>query len=319
MKAFNPKDFHILVVSNVGDNGESAIAILKEAGYAIATSVNELQTLEIVKIIQPDLIVLNTINQKVHSLKIGLSLHEHPEYTHIPLICLTTAQGQEELLATFDDGIVDYINEPINSIELLTCIKTHLKLKQNREEMQKAYLELEKLVNTDPLTEIANRRALLVVGEKEFSRAKRYERPFSVLTIDIDRFKQINDTYGHDVGDRVLVRLAQTVTQYLRKVDCFGRFGGEEFLIFLPETSEPQGIKVAERIRYKIAKTPIDLQGQTIKITVSIGVATYRPHDENLDTMLKRADRALYEAKNCGRNKVVFSVNVEQSHLKLTS
>lgn len=318
MKAFKPEDFHILIVNGMGNNFKPTIATLEEAGYAIAISVGETQTLETVKLIQPELIILNLTTQKVNGLQIGLLLLEHPEYAQIPLLC-AIAQGQEELLDTFNDGFVDYISEPFIPLELLTCIKTHLKLKQNREEMQKAYAQLEKLVNTDPLTEIANRRALLVVGEREFSRAQRYARPFSVLSIDIDRFKQINDTYGHDVGDIVLVNLTENVRKYLRKVDCFGRFGGEEFLIFLPETSEQQAIQVAERIRYKIAKTSIAIQEQAIKITVSIGVATYRSIDENLDTLLKRADRALYEAKNCGRNKVVFSVNLEQSHLKLTS
>jgi diguanylate cyclase (GGDEF)-like protein len=279
MKGFNPQDFYLLIVDDTNDNDnlKPTIAMLEEAGYGISFVASERQTLETFKRFPIDLILLNLTKQDTNGLEIGKTLHAHSEYSQIPTIFLTANREQEALLETLDGGTVDYLSKPFNELEVLTCIKTHLKLKRNRDELQKAYAELEKLVNTDPLTGVANRRALIAFGEREFNRAKRYKHPFSILTIDIDRFKQINDTYGHDIGDRILIEMSKTVSQYLRQADCFGRFGGEEFLIFLPETGGSQAAKVAERIRQRIAKTSLKVEEQVVTMSVSIGVATYQP------------------------------------------
>lgn len=317
MKKFHPEEFQILVVDKISNNLQSILPILEKEGYAIAFADNELQTLKVVEKKQPDLIWIDLANQKVDGFKIGRILHDNPEYCQIPIIFLTANREQEKLIETFDRGIIDNLSEPLKELEVLTCIKTHLKLKRNREELQKAYATLEKLVNTDPLTEVANRRALLIFGEREFERAKRYGQSFSILTIDIDRFKQINDTYGHDIGDRVLVFMAQIVTKSLRKADCFGRFGGEEFLVFLPQTLEDRAFNVAERIRNRIAKASLKVEEKTVALTVSIGIANYYSDDENLDTILKRADLALYQAKERGRNQTIANIPVERSQLHL--
>jgi diguanylate cyclase (GGDEF)-like protein len=319
MKGFNPRDFQILVIDGTNNNHlQSILPILEKTGYAIASAYNEPQTLEVVEKTQPDLIWIDLANREIDGFKIGKRLHNNPEYCQIPIIYLTANREQEKLIETFDRGIIDSLSKPIEELEALTCIKTHLKLKQNRDEMQKAYAELEKLVNTDPLTEVANRRALLIFGEREFERARRYGHSFSVLTIDIDRFKQINDTYGHDIGDRVLVCMAQIVTKSLRKSDCFGRFGGEEFLVFLPQTLEDRAFYVAERIRNRIANASLKVEEEIVKITVSIGIANYYPEDDSLDTVLKRADLALYQAKERGRNQTIANIPVERSQLDLS-
>ncbi|MCU0535087.1 MAG: diguanylate cyclase [Hydrococcus sp. Prado102] len=318
MKSFNPEEFQILVVDETSNNLQSILPTLKKAGYAIAFVHNERQMLEVVEKKQPDLIWIDLANQKVDGLKLGRILHDNPEYCHIPLIFLTANREQEDLIETFDRGIVDSLSQPLKELEALTCIKTHLKLKRNREELQKAYAQLEKLVNTDPLTEIANRRALLIFGEREFERARRYGQSFSVLTIDIDRFKQINDTYGHDIGDRVLVYMTQIVTKSLRKADCFGRYGGEEFLVFLPQTLEDRAFYVAERIRNRIAKASFKVKEKTVAITVSIGIASYYPDDGSLHTILKRADLAVYQAKERGRNQTIANIPIERSQLDLS-
>ncbi|AFY79623.1 MAG: diguanylate cyclase [Hydrococcus sp. C42_A2020_068] len=315
MKAFNPQDFHILIVDGTSDNDnlQPTIARLAATGYDISFVANEQEALEAIKQLQPDLILFNLTKQDANPLEIGKTLHAHSEYARIPKLFLTANREQEALLETLDSGMVDSLSQPSNELEVLACIRTHLKLKRNWDELQKAYSELEKLVNTDPLTGVANRRALLAFGEREFNRAKRYAHPFSVLAIDIDRFKQINDTYGHDIGDRVLIAMSRSITQYLRQVDCFGRFGGEEFLVFLPETEELQATKVAERIRKRIAKNSLQVAEQTVTITISIGIATYQPGDGTLDAIIKRADRSLYSAKEQGRNRVGISVPVVSS------
>jgi diguanylate cyclase (GGDEF)-like protein len=315
MKVFNPKDFHILLVNSTKDNERlaPAIATLEEAGYGMSFATGAEKTLESIKKFFPDLILLNLTEPNANSLQIGINLHDDSEYFLIPKIFLMANCEQEKPIAAIDGGTVDCLCEPFNKMELLTCIKTHLKLKRNRDELQKAYTELEKLVNTDPLTGVANRRALMAFGAREFNRAQRYNRPFSILTLDIDGFKQVNDNYGHDIGDRILILTTQIVTQFLRKADCFGRFGGEEFLAFLPETAQPQAFQVAERIRSTIAKTPHKMEEKKIFITISIGIATYQSDDQTLDVMLKRADLALYQAKEQGRNLTIVSTPVERS------
>lgn len=163
---------------------------------------------------------------------------------------------------------------------------------------------MEKLATTDPLTGVFNRRHLFKLAEQEFNRASRYGRSFSVLMIDIDHFKLINDTYGHGIGDDALKRMTEVVTQSLRTVDFLGRFGGEEFIVFLPETEPQAAVEVVERMRKKIAQIELEQIAAAV-ITVSIGVASYHPNDPTIDLVLQRADAALYEAKHQGRNRVI--------------
>jgi diguanylate cyclase (GGDEF)-like protein len=321
MKVFHPENFQILLVDGTSDNLLPTIAALEATGYNLSYVSSQENLLEAIATFRPDLMLLNltkleeaeSLNNKI---KLCQILQTYPNFRSIPIVFTIRDREQEEAIELIDDGTVDYLSEPFNPLEVLICIRTHLKLKQKREKWQKAYAELEKLVNTDPLTEIANRRASIAFGEREFHRAKRYAHPFSILTIDIDRFKQVNDTYGHDIGDRLLVQVSKIVTHCLRKADCFGRFGGEEFLVLLPETEQPQAAYVAERIRNRIAKTSLTIEEENIIVTVSIGIATYHADDRSLDVILKRADRALYEAKRLGRNRVVINVDNDGSSLK---
>ena len=165
--------------------------------------------------------------------------------------------------------------------------------------------ELEHQARTDFLTGIPNRRHFLELAEIELARAHRYRRPFSLLMLDLDMFKDINDRYGHRVGDLTLQKVVEVCRQTLRGVDIVGRLGGEEFGIILPETDTERARQVAERVRQAIAATPIPLvQGGAVFITTSVGVATFSDSDGNVDAVLTRADQALYNAKRTGRNKV---------------
>lgn len=166
--------------------------------------------------------------------------------------------------------------------------------------------KLEKLANIDALTNISNRRHFYERGELEFKRAVRYQHALAVLMFDIDHFKKVNDTYGHDGGDVVLKQLAKTVHDSLRDLDVFARFGGEEFIALLPELSAEQATLVAERLRQQIADMPVVMpSGETTTITVSIGFAMLTAQDEQLDAFIKKADLALYQAKEQGRNRVI--------------
>jgi diguanylate cyclase (GGDEF)-like protein/PAS domain S-box-containing protein len=166
--------------------------------------------------------------------------------------------------------------------------------------------DLRRHATTDFLTSIANRRHLIDNAEREFARARRYDHPLSVLMLDIDRFKRINDTFGHPVGDEVVKAMAQLCKEALREIDHLGRMGGEEFAILLPETVGEEAARVAERIRQAVEAFVVDIDGLTpgISFTVSIGVACLILKDQGFDQMLMRADRALYKAKQAGRNCV---------------
>jgi diguanylate cyclase (GGDEF)-like protein len=165
--------------------------------------------------------------------------------------------------------------------------------------------ELERQAQTDSLTGLANHRQFMALAEKELSRLVRYGGSVSVLMMDIDHFKRINDTYGHRTGDLVLQRLAELCTVQLRDNDSIGRLGGEEFAVVLPRADGDHALEVAERLRQTIADTGVALEhGLPLHFTVSIGVATIEGPGTNIDTLLRQADHALYEAKAAGRNRV---------------
>jgi diguanylate cyclase (GGDEF)-like protein len=163
---------------------------------------------------------------------------------------------------------------------------------------------MEKLAVTDELTDLYNRRAFAGMGDKEVERARRYRRPLSLILFDIDHFKGVNDSYGHPVGDHVLQVLTKLVTRTTRSTDIVCRFGGEEFIVLMPEAGRDEGIAMAERLRQEISRMTIVTAGGTLSLTVSLGVAELQPDDENLESLIARADRAMYQAKAAGRNTV---------------
>lgn len=169
--------------------------------------------------------------------------------------------------------------------------------------------ELTREAHLDYLTGLINRRYFMGLAEFEINRANRYDKPLSLLMMDIDLFKRINDTYGHKMGDQVLIKLADVCKQILREVDIFGRIGGEEFAILLPETGKQEAMDVAERLRKAVADTKIELESgeKVLQISISIGLAVHSSKEENLDMLLSSADMALYKAKNSGRNNVCVS------------
>ncbi|MGD2026379.1 MAG: diguanylate cyclase [Anaerolineales bacterium] len=182
----------------------------------------------------------------------------------------------------------------------------NVELTREIEERKKVQSKLEKIATLDPLTGIFNRRHFFELTQQELNRSRRYNRPLSVIMLDIDHFKQVNDRFGHLVGDRVLVEVARRIQKALRRVDQACRYGGEEFAVLLPETTLTQAEMVATRLWRLVTKQPTVSGELKLKITVSVGVATYH-HDGIIavDTLLDRADKAMYVAKQTGRNRVV--------------
>ncbi len=171
-----------------------------------------------------------------------------------------------------------------------------------------AYQELDELASKDGLTGIYNRRIFMELTERELTRLKRYDKSFTLLVIDLDQFKRINDTYGHLEGDSVLKKFVEIVETQIRKSDLFGRIGGEEFCILLIETNLNQGMEIANRITQKCREAGVPTRaGQTIKFSISTGITEVTKTDINLDQIIRRADSALYKAKEAGRDRVEYA------------
>ncbi|MDQ2105820.1 GGDEF domain-containing protein [Azospirillum sp. C340-1] len=164
--------------------------------------------------------------------------------------------------------------------------------------------DLDRIATIDPLTGALNRRAFMSHAERELLRAQRSGAPLTLLLLDLDRFKRVNDTFGHLAGDALLRRFSEIVSARLRRTDLFGRYGGEEFCLLLPDTDQIGAAALAEALRRDVAARPLDFQGQEIAATVSIGIAACHG-GEPLDAALAAADRALYRAKHNGRNQVI--------------
>ena len=165
--------------------------------------------------------------------------------------------------------------------------------------------KLEKMASTDPLTNIYNRRYFFEIAKHQLKLVKREQSTLSVAMIDIDKFKNINDTYGHDIGDKVIQSLAHELTKILRDSDVFTRFGGEEFVILFPHTNLEGALTVAEKIRQIISSSS---EVDKVSFTISIGVSEFIKEEESIDNVIKRADTALYKAKKAGRNRVEYII-----------
>ncbi|MCX7839493.1 MAG: diguanylate cyclase [Anaerolineae bacterium] len=193
--------------------------------------------------------------------------------------------------------------------EITERIQAQAALQQERDHLeeivQERTAELHQLAITDPLTVTFNRRHFAILGEQMFQHARRYQHPLAALMLDIDHFKKINDRYGHAVGDLVLKKLAEYLHNNLRAADVLGRYGGEEFVVLMPETDLKTARQIAERLCHGIRALTTDTLRGPLRFTVSIGVAALNPtHDATLDELIQRADRAMYAAKQRGRNRV---------------
>ena len=232
-------------------------------------------------------------------------LQEITDHDIAPVVIVTGSGNEQTAVETMKSGAYDYIPKAYLTYDLLlkSLINARDKweLLKEKERLQK---ELAHMAMYDALTDILSRRALLEQAEVERQRTKRYNRDLSLLMIDIDHFKKVNDTYGHLIGDVVLREIAQTLKKQTRRSDFVGRYGGEEFLIILPEASLDKALILAEKLRKRVSELAIPAEGRVLKnITVSIGVAEYED-DPTIEEFINRSDKWLYTAKKNGRNQV---------------
>ncbi|UCH63067.1 MAG: diguanylate cyclase [Fidelibacterota bacterium] len=232
-------------------------------------------------------------------------LREITEKDIAPVVIVTGSGNEQTAVEAMKSGAYDYIPKAYLTYDLifksLLNVREKWELLRERERLQK---ELTHMAMYDGLTDILSRHALLEQAEVERQRTKRYKRDLSLLMIDIDHFKKVNDTYGHITGDLVLKEVAQNLKKQTRRSDFVGRYGGEEFLIILPETSIGKALVLAEKLRRRVSELAIPIDGKVLKdTTVSIGVAEYKD-DSNIDEFINRSDKWLYAAKENGRNQV---------------
>ena len=266
---------------------------------------------------QPQIVITDWMMPGLSGLELTLALRATDWGQNIYLIMLTSLDTEEEISEAFEAGVDDFLTKPVNVRTLRARLRAawhyvqlleawehdRAQLKQFTAELAISNRRLEHAAMTDLLTGLPNRRSGIGALDKAWAAYQRFQQPLSVLVLDIDYFKRINDTHGHAVGDKVLIEVAQQIQRAARKDDSVCRLGGEEFLMVCQNTDLKAALLAADRIRRTIEALQINVQGTVIRSTVSIGVASREPRMTDSDTLVNAADRALYRAKEAGRNR----------------
>lgn len=291
--------FHVLVVDDDPDKTELLKVALTMEGYEVQTAVNGEEALTAMESFQPDLIVSDVMMPEMDGYQLAKRIRENPRTRYIPIILQSAARIEAEDFRLGEEvGALGFITNTSDLDLLLARSRTLLDFRAHLDTCEQA-------AYTDHLTGAANRRRFDQQLERETERAVRYGNPFCLLLLDIDDFKKINDEFGHNAGDEVINQLAKVLQEHIRLPDLAARIGGDEFAVLLVETTVDKGLEVAERLRQEIKASDFHTGSETIKITVSVGVAESLPDNRTTSKVLgRRADSALYAAKREGRDRV---------------
>ncbi len=258
-----------------------------------------------------DLILVNMSIEAMDPLRLCSSIRSFEETRLTPILAIVRHGDTRKLVRALDIGVNDYVTRPVDKNELTARVSTQLRRKRYLDQLRSSFQVSLEMAVTDQLTGLYNRRYLASHLSAMFDRAYWTGRPLAVMILDIDHFKEVNDSHGHDVGDRVLKEFADRISNSIRGIDLACRYGGEEFLIAMPDTDLNFASVVAERLRQEIAmqKFHVNAGRDELTVTVSIGIASTEngPEDDSAQKLIKRADEALYEAKTGGRNRVIHS------------
>lgn len=285
-------------------------ARLKHEHIALSMCLSGQEAIALAKANPPSVILLDLEMPGVDGFEVLRALKDEPATMHIPVIVLTGRGGSEDKVTAFDLGAVDYVTKPCDLAELRARLRAALRL-------DRLLKLLAERAEVDGLTGLANRAAFNRRWAERVAEHGRYKTPLSLLMVDADHFKRINDTYGHPAGDEVLQQIAQTLQRESRTTDVVCRYGGEEFVVILGNTSDTEGAVVADRIRTSIASIKW-ARHPDAPVTVSIGLAGTDGAVSSLtpEQWLEVADKNLYQAKTQGRNRVVASSVASGSALK---
>jgi len=303
----------ILVVDDHEDNIEVLRVRLESWGYETQSAYNGEDALALVDKAPPDLILLDVMMPEMDGNEVARRIKGNKALPFIPIIMQTALDSTENKVEGLEAGADDYITKPIDFAELRARLRSMLRIKRLQEaleEREKELLEVNKkltyMSQTDGLTGLDNRRHLNERIEEMFHHAQRLTEPFSCVMCDLDKFKSVNDTYGHQAGDEVLKQMAALLKDEAREIDRVGRYGGEEFMLLLPGTVLDAAVTFAERVRKRIEAHTFTFDGGTLQRTASFGVSGWpHPAINESDGLVRAADDALYVAKETGRNRVI--------------
>jgi diguanylate cyclase (GGDEF)-like protein len=280
-------------------------SILSKEGYEVSYAPNGHEALEMVSLETPDLILLDVVMPGMDGYEVCKRVKADEKARDIPIIMLTSKGETADKIKGLNLGAVDYITKPFDAGELIARVKTQLRVKELHKALQEKNRELQELANKDGLTNLYNHRYLQERLIKEIERAKRYNIDLSFVLIDIDHFKHFNDTYGHQTGDVILKTLGLILNKTLRESDMAARYGGEEFALILVHTGSNTAQEAVERLRRTVEAYKFEVDNDHFQVTISLGIASFS--QKAIDTakdLVECADKALYMAKNKGRNRV---------------
>lgn len=301
----------VLIVEDTKVQAEAVKTFLDKNGYETVWAKDGTSALKIAKTGDVDIILLDLILPDINGNEVCRWLKLRDDTRRIPVIMLSVKDTLADKVAGLEGGADDYLPKPFNEVELnariYACLRTKAlqdELIQKNHQLEDLLAKVEMMAITDQLTGVYNRRRFEAVMVKEFKMAIRYNTPLSCIITDIDYFKRINDTYGHCAGDLILKEVAGLIAQAVREVDTIARWGGEEFIILLPQTNIEGANQIAMRILTSISEYSMPDIPQE-KITVSMGIAGV-PNGliDSEDKLIQAADAALYEAKRNGRNRI---------------
>ena len=284
--------------------------MLTRAGFEVVTAEDGEQALKIISQGDVSLVVTDWEMPKLDGLSLCRAVRSIGMDRYVYAIVVTSRDAVEHVVMGLQAGADDYLVKPVLEPELLARLNTGKRLLEMERSLRLANEENLRLSITDALTGAFNRRYLMDQLGRELERSQRYQRPMSLLLCDVDHFKNINDTHGHQIGDEVLISFAQSLKQSLRETDWVARYGGEEFVVVLPETTIADASMVAERCRAELAAAPRKVGELAVPITASFGVSGWEPGTPNtlLDKLIAAADAGVYASKSGGRNRVTVQL-----------
>ncbi|MDZ7401341.1 MAG: PleD family two-component system response regulator [candidate division KSB1 bacterium] len=310
-----PEQSKILVVDDIPLNRKLQKTYLESVGYQVILANDGIEALQRIDEERPDLILLDVMMPKMNGFQVCRRLKSLESTRFIPIIMVTALNEVDDKVRGIEAGADDFISKPFNKLELLARVKSLLRIKYLHDELELKIKELEiaqskliQLAITDGLTGLYNYRYFKEQLTQEITRAKRHNSHVSISMIDIDYFKNYNDTHGHPAGDQVLKTIADLLRNNIRKIDIAARYGGEEFALILVETDKQAAGVVANKIKNLIEhqKFHYEETQPNGKLTISMGVATFPEDAMTPEELVKIADQRLYLAKKAGRNRVVL-------------